>query len=118
MSARGKTITLLDKLLKARNIALTTKVCIVKIMFFPVVWVKISHSAVKGGSLERLSKKNGSLKLCTENKCWESLGLREKIAHLILDEIKPLLRTEHFKMELKLKCFGHNIQRVRKFKDY
>ena len=49
-----KTMTNLDSLLKSRNITLPTKVCLVKVMFFPVVMYGCESWTIKKAEHQRI----------------------------------------------------------------
>ena len=80
-----KTMTNLDSLLKSRNITLPTKVCLVKVMFFPVVMYGCESWTIKKAERQRID--------AFELWCWRSL-LRIPCAarrsnQSILKEISP-----------------------------
>ena len=60
-----KTVTNLDSLLKSRNITLPTKVCLVKVMFFPVVMYGCESWTIKKAEHQRID--------AFELWCWRSL---------------------------------------------
>ena len=51
---RRKVITNLDSILKSRDITLPTKVCLVKVMVFPVVMDGCENWTVKKGECQRI----------------------------------------------------------------
>ena len=67
-----KIITILDSILKSRNITLPTKVCLVKAMVFPVVMYGCERWTLKKLSAEELMLLNCGV----EEDSWESLGLQ------------------------------------------
>ena len=51
---RRKVMTNLDSILKSRDITLSTKVCLVKAMVFPVVMYGCESWAIKKGECQRI----------------------------------------------------------------
>ena len=49
-----KTVTNLDSIIKSRDITLPTKVCIVKLWFFPVVMYRCENSTIKEAEHQRI----------------------------------------------------------------
>ena len=99
-----KAMTNLDNILKNRDITLPTKVCVVKIMVFPVVKYRCESSTIKKAESWRI----GAFKLW----CWRRL-LRvpwtTRSSNLsILKEINP----EYSRKMLKLQYFGHVMWRT------
>ena len=64
-----KTMTNLDSILKSRDITLLTKVCIIKVMVFPVVMYRCESWTIKKASTEELMLLNCGVEE-------ESLGLQ------------------------------------------
>ena len=101
-------MTNLDNILKSRDIALPTKVRIVKAMFFPVVMYGCKSWTLKEAEHLRID----ALKLW----CWGRL-LRvpwsaRKSKQSILKEISPEYSLEGLMVKLKLQYFGHLMQRT------
>ena len=95
-----------DSILKSRNIILSTKVCLVKAMVFPVVMYGFESWNIKKAEHRRID--------CFEPWCWRRL-LRvpwtARRSHLpILKEISPEYSLEG--LMLKLQYFGHLMQRT------
>ena len=95
---RRKVMTNLDNILKSRNITLSTKVCLVKAMVFPVV----RYGCECGTCIKNL--------MLFELWCWRRL-LRDswtarRSNQSILKEISP----EYPLLKLKLQYFGHMMQ--------
>ena len=67
-SLEGKVMTNLDSILKSRNITLSTKVCLLKAMVFPVVMYGCESWTVKKAECQRTD--------AFELWCGESLGLQ------------------------------------------
>ena len=51
----GKTMTNLDSILKSRDITLTTKVCLVKAMVFPVVMYRCESWSIKKAECRKIN---------------------------------------------------------------
>ena len=54
----GKAMTNLDSILKGRDITLLTKVCIVKVMVFPIVMYRCESWAIKKAEPQRTDASN------------------------------------------------------------
>ena len=103
---RKKAVTNLDSLLKHRDIALTTKVHVVKAMVFPVVMYGCGSWTIKKAEHQRID--------AFELWCWRRL-LRapwtvRRSNQSILNEISPEFSLEG--LMLKLQYFGHLMQRA------
>ena len=106
-----KVITNLDSILKSRDITLSTKVCLVKAMVFPVVMYGCESWTVKKAECRRID--------AFELWCWRRL-LRvswiTKTSNLsILKEISPGWSLEGLMLKLKLQYFGHLMQKADSF---
>ena len=102
-----KVITNLDSILKSRDIALPTKVCLVKAMVFPVVIYGCVSWTVKKGERQRID--------AFELWCWRRL-LRVpwtawRSNQSVLKEISPGCSLEGLMLKLKLQYFGHLMRR-------
>ena len=103
-----KAMTNLDSILKRRDITLLTKVCLVKAMAFPVVMYRCEDWTIKKAEHQRID----AFKLWF----WRIL-LREpwtarRSNQSILKEINPEYSLEGLLLKLKLKYFGHLMQRA------
>ena len=103
-----KDITNLDSVLKSNDITLTTKVCIVKAMVFPVVMYRCKSWTIKKAECQRIDY----FKLW----CWRRL-LRvpwrlESSNQSILKEINPEYSLEGLMLKLKFQYFGHLMRRT------
>ena len=103
-----KVITNLDIILKSRDITLSTKVCLVKAMVFPVVTYGCESWTLKKTEHQRID--------AFELWCWRRL-LRvpwtvRRSNQSILKEISPGCSLEGLMLKLKLQYFGHLMQRV------
>ena len=98
----------LDSILKSKDITLTTKVCLVKAMVFPVVMHRCEGWTVKKAEHRRID--------AFELWCWRRL-LRvpwsaRRSNQSILQEISPRISLEGMMLKLKLQYFGHLMRRV------
>ena len=101
-------MTNLDSILKSRDITLSTKVCPLKAMVFPVVMYGCESWTVKKAEHQRIDP----FELC----CWRRL-LRvpwtvRRSNQSILKEISPGCLLEGLMLKLKLQYLGHLMQRV------
>ena len=103
-----KVMTDLDSVLKNRDITLSTKVCLVKAMVFPVVMYGCESWTIKRAECRRID--------AFELQCWRRL-LRVPWAvrrsnQSILNEISPGCSLEGLMLKLKLQYFGHLMRKV------
>ena len=106
-----KVMTKLDSLLKSRDISLSTKVCLVKAMVFPVVMYGCESWTIKKTEHWRVD--------VSDLWCWRRL-LRvpwpaRRSKQSILKEINPVCSLAGLILKLKLQYFGHLIQRAESF---
>ena len=103
-----KAMTNLDSILKHRDITLPTKVCLVKVLVFPVVMYGCESWIVKKGECRRVD--------AFEVWCWRRLlrvpWTARRSNQYILKEINPGISLEGMMLKLKLQYFGHLMQRV------
>ena len=101
-------MTKLDSLLKSRNISLSTKVQLVKVMVFPVVMYGCESWTVKKAEHRIID--------AFELWCWRRLlrvpWTARRSNQSILKEISPGISLEGMLLKLKLQYFGHLMQRV------
>ena len=101
-------MTYLDSILKSRDITLTTKVCLVKAMVFPVV--------MYGCESWTINKAEGRRIDAFELWCWRRLlrvpWTARRSNQSILKEISPEYSLEGLMLKLKLQYFGHLMQRT------
>ena len=99
-------MTNLDSMLQRRDITLSTKVCLVKAMVFPVVMYGCESWIIKKGERRRID--------AFELWCWRRLlkvpWTARRSNQSILKEISPGCSLEGLK--LKLQYFGHLIRRT------
>ena len=97
-----------DSILKSRDIALPTKVRLVKAMVFPVVMYGCESWTVKKAECRRID--------AFELWCWKRLlrvpWTARRSNQSILKEISPGISLEGMMLKLKLQYFGHLMQRV------
>ena len=104
-------MTNLDSILKSRDITLSTKVCLVKAMIFPVVMYGCESWTIKKAECRRID--------AFELWCWRIL-LRvpwnaRRPNQSILKDISPGCSLEELMLRLKLQYFGHLMQRADSF---
>ena len=103
-----KVMTNLDSILKSRDIALPTKVRLVKAMVFPVVLYGCESWTVKKAEGQRID--------AFELWCWRRLlrvpWTARRSNQSILKEISPGISLEEMMLKLKLQYFGHLMRRV------
>jgi len=102
-----KVITNLDSILKSRDITLPTKVYLVKAMVFPVVMYGCESSTIKKAEFQKID--------AFELWCWRRLlrvpWTTRRYNQFILKEISLEYSLEGLMLTLKLKYFGHPMQR-------
>ena len=96
-------MTNLDSILKSRDITLSTKVCLVKVMVFPVVIYGCESWTIKKAELQRID--------AFELWCWRR-PLRvpwtaRRSNQSVLKEISPEYSLGGLMLKLKLQYFGH-----------
>ena len=103
-----KVITNLDSILKNRDITLSTKVCLVKAMVFPVVMYGCESWTIKKAERQRID--------AFEVWCWRRLlrvpWTARRSNQSILKEISPGCSLEGLILKLKLQYFGHLLRRI------
>ena len=100
--------SILDSMLKSRDITLPTKVCLVKAMVFPVVMYGCESWTEKKAEHRRID--------AFELWCWRRLlrasWTARRSNQSILKEISPGCSLERLMLKLKLQYFGHLMRRV------
>ena len=103
--------TNLDSMLKSRNIALPTKVCLVKAMVYPIVMYGCENWTVKKAECWRID--------AFELWCWgrllRVLWTARRSSQSILKEISLEYSLEGLMLKLKLQSFGHLMRRADSF---
>ena len=103
-----KAMSNLDSTLKSRDITLSTKLCLVKAMVFPVLMYGCESWTVKKAEHQRID--------AFELWCWRRLlrvpwtARRSNLS--ILKEISPEYSLEGLMLKLKFQYLGHLMQRV------
>ena len=101
-------MTNLDIILKSRAITLSTKVCLVKALIFPVVMYGCESWTIKKAEHQRID--------AFELWCWRRLlrvsWTSRRSNQSILKEISPGCSLEGLMLKLKLQYFGNLIQRT------
>ena len=101
-------MTNLDSILKSRDITLSTKVCLVKAMVFPVVIYGCESWTIKKAELRKID--------AFELWCWRRLSRVPWTARRsILKEISPGCSLEGLMLKLNLQYFGHLMRRADSF---
>ena len=103
-----KAMTNLDSILKSRDITLSTKVCLVKAMVFPVVTYGCESWTIKKAECRGID--------IFELWCWRRLlrvpWVARRSSWSILKEISPEYSLARLMLKLKLQYFGHLIRRT------
>ena len=103
-----KVMTNLDSIFKSRDITLSTKVCLVKAMVFPVVMYGCESWTVKKAERLRID--------AFDLWCWRRLlrvlWTARRSNQSILKEISPGISLEGMMLKLLLQYFGHFMRRV------
>ena len=106
-----KVMTNLDSILKSRDIILSTKVRLVKIMVSPVVMYECESWTIKKAEQWRID--------AFELWCWRRLlrvpWTARRSDQSILKEISPGCSLEGLMLKLKLQYFGHLMRRADSF---
>ena len=104
-------MTNLDSILKSRDITLPTKVCLVKVMVFPVVMYGCESCSVKKTEHQGID--------AFELWCWRRLlrvlWIARRSNQFILKEISPGCSLVGVMLKLKLQDFGHLMWRANSF---
>ena len=102
-----KAMTNLDSVLKSRNIALLTKVCLVKTMVYPVIMF-----GCESWTMKKAERRIDAFELW----CWRRLlrvpWTARRSNQSILKELSPEYSLEGLMLELKLQYFVHLMQRA------
>ena len=104
-----KVMTNLDSIFKSRDVTLPTKVCLVKAVVFPVFMYGCESWTVKKAEHQRID--------AFEMWCWRRLlrvpWTARRSNQSILKEISPGISLEGLMLKLKLRYFGHLMQRTK-----
>ena len=106
-----KVMTNLDSIFKSKDITLSTKVCLVKAMVFPVVMYGCESWTIKQAEHQRID--------AFELWCWRRFlrvpWTARRSNQSILKEISPGCSLEGIMLKLKLQYFGHLMRRTDSF---
>ena len=106
-----KAMTILDIILKSRDITFPTKVCLVKAMVFSVVMYGCESWTIKKAEGQRVH--------AFELRCWRRLlrvpWTARRSNQPILKEINPEYSLEGLMVKLKLQYLGHLMRRTDSF---
>ena len=98
----------LDSMFKSRDVTLSTKVCLVKAMVFPVVMYGCESWTIKKAKCRRID--------AFELWCWRRLlrvpWTARRSKQSILKEISPGCSLEGLMLRLKLQYFGHPMRKA------
>ena len=98
-----KGMTNLDSILKSRDIALLTKVCLFKAMVLPVVVYEHEIWTIRKAEHQKID--------VFELQCWRRLlrvlWAARRSNKSIPNEINPEYSLEGLMLKLKVQCFGH-----------
>ena len=97
-----KFMTNLDRIFKSRDITLSTKVCLVKAMVFPVVMYGCESWSIKKAERRRIDALN-----CGVGELLRVPWTARRSNQSILKEISPGCSLEGLMLKLKLQYFGH-----------
>ena len=106
-----KVMTNLDSILKSRDIALPTKVHLVKAMVFPVAMYGCENWTIKKAKHRRID----SFELWCWRRLLRVLQTARRSNQSILKEISPGCSLEGLMLKLKLQYFGHLMWRADSF---
>ena len=106
-----KAMTNLDSILKSRDIALPTKVCLVKAMVFPVVIYGCESWTIKKAECRRID----AFELWYWRRLLSVPWTARRSNQSILKEISPEYSLEGLMVKLKLQYVGHLMRRTDSF---
>ena len=106
-----KVMTNLDNILKSRDITLSTKVCLVKAMVFPVVMFGCKSWTIKKADQQRID----AFELWSWRRFLRVPWTIRRSNQSILKEISPEYSLEGPLLKLKLQYFGHLMQKTDSF---
>ena len=106
-----KAMTNLDSILKSRDITLSTKVCLVKAMVFPVVLYGCESWTIKKTECQRTD----AFELQYWRRHLRVPWTARRSNQSILREISPEYSLEGLMLTLKLQYFGHLMRRTDSF---
>ena len=98
-----KSATILDRILKSRDITLPTKICLIKAMVFPVVMYGCESWTIKKAERRRID----ALELWYWRRLLRIPWTARRSKQSILKEISLEYSLEGLMLKLKLQYFGH-----------
>ena len=98
-----KSMTNLDSILKSRDLTLSTNICLVKAMVFPVVMYGSESWTIKKAECWRTE----AFELWSWRRLFRIPWTARRSNQSILKEINPEYSLEGLILKLKLQCFGH-----------
>ena len=101
-------MTNLDSILESRDIALPTKVCLVKATVFPVAMYGCESWTIEKAECRRID----AFELWFWRRLLRVPWTARRSNQSILKEINPGISLEGMMLKLKLQYFGHRMQRV------
>ena len=104
-------MTNLDSILKSRDITLSTKVCLVKAMVFPMFMYGCESWTVKKAEHQRID----AFELWSWRRLLRVPWTARRSNQSILKEISPGCSLEGLMLKLKLQYFDHLMRRVNSF---
>ena len=105
-------MTKLDSILKSRDITLPTRICLVKVMVFPVVVYGCESWTIKKADHQRIN----AFELWYWRRLLRVSWTSRRSNQSILKEISPEYSLEGLMLKLKLQFFGHLTQRTTHWK--
>ena len=103
-----KAMTNLDSTLKSRDITLPTKVCLVKVLVFPMVMYGCESWTIKKTEY----RKTDAFELWCWRRFLRVLWTARRSNQSVLKEINSEYLLEELMLKLKLQSFGHLMRRV------
>ena len=104
-------MTNLDSIFKSRDITLSTKVCLVKAMVFPVVMYGCESWTIKKAECRRID----AFELWCCRRLLRVLWTARRSNQSILKETSPGISLEGLMLKLKLQYYGHLMRRADSF---
>ena len=101
-------MTNLDSILKSRDITLSAKVCVVKVMVFPVEMYGCERWTIKEAEHRRID----AFELWFWRRLLRHPWTERRSNQSILKEISPEYSLEELMLKLKLQYFGHLMRRT------
>jgi len=108
-----KVMTNLDSILKSRDITLSTKVCLVKAMVFPVVMYGCENWTIKKAECQRID----AFELWCWRRLWKVPWTARRSNESILKDISPGYSLVGLMVKLKLQYFGNLLRSADSFEE-